>query len=201
METLAFTDSFLFAYILLPLIIFLARILDQTIGTIRIIFVSKGMKYLAPLLGFFEVLLWLIIMRQIFHNLDNYIYYIAYAGGFGMGNYVGIRIEEKMAMGVVLIRIIPQKANLSLIDFLKKAGYRFTSVKGFGSEGPVDIIMSIIKRKDVDDFVGIIKKFNPKAFFSIEEVKFVNEAYSDGQYYAYDFMRMRKMYKQIRKGK
>ena len=201
METIAFTETFTFAYIILPIIIFISRIADQTIGTIRIIFVSKSMKYLAPILGFFEVLLWLIIMKQIFQNLDNYYYYIAYAAGFGMGNFVGIKIEAKMAMGLVQMRVIPQKDSSRLVHFLKEAGYRFTSIKGQGAEGPVDVIYSVIKRKSIDDFVSIIKEFNPKAFYTIEEIKFVSDTSPTSQYYAQDFTKMQRLFKQVRKGK
>jgi uncharacterized protein YebE (UPF0316 family) len=201
METLAFTDTFVFAYIILPLIIFFARIMDQTIGTIRIIFVSKSMKYLAPLLGFFEVILWLIIMRQIFQNLDNYIYYIAYAAGFGMGNYVGILIENKMAMGLVQMRVIPQKDSSKLIEFLREAGYRFTTINGYGAEGAVEIIFSVIKRKSVEDFVSIIERFNPKAFYTIEEVKFVSEGGPLNYNTEQDFDKMKRLYRQLRKSK
>ncbi len=201
MDVIAFTDTFTFAYIILPLIIFFSRILDQTIGTIRIIFVSKSMKYLAPMLGFFEVLLWLIIMKQIFQNLDNYYYYFAYAAGFAMGNFVGIKIEAKMAMGLVQMRVIPQKDSSKLIEFLRKAGYRFTTVKGYGAEGPVEILFSVIKRKSIDDFISIIKEFNPKAFYTIEEIKFVSENAPADQYYSQDFNKMKKLFKQTRKGK
>lgn len=201
MEVTAFLDSFTFSYIILPVVIFLSRIVDQSIGTLRIIFVSKSMKYLAPLLGFFEVLLWLIIMKQIFQNLDNYFYYIAYAAGFGMGNFVGIKIEDKMAMGLVQMRVIPQRDSSKLVEFLKKGGYRFTTVKGHGVEGPVEIIYSVIKRKSIKDFVSLIQEFNPKAFYTIEEVKFVSEGDPVQQYYNQDFSKMRRLYKQLRKGK
>ncbi|MBW6515425.1 MAG: DUF2179 domain-containing protein [Candidatus Cloacimonetes bacterium] len=201
MEAIAFTDTFVFAYIILPLIIFLSKILDQTIGSIRIIFVSKSMKYLAPMLAFFEVLLWLIIMKQIVQNLNNYYYYLAYAGGFAMGNFVGIKIEAKMAMGLVQMRVIPQKDSSKLVGFLRNAGYRFTTIKGHGAEGQVEIIFSVIKRKSIEDFVSIIKEFNPKAFYTIEEIKFVSDTAPGGQFYNQDFTHMKRLFKQTRKGK
>ncbi len=190
-------DTAIFSYVIVPLLIFLSRIADQTIGTIRIIFVSKGMKYLAPILGFFEVLLWLIIMRQIFQNLDNALYYISYAAGFGMGNFIGIRIEEKMAMGLVIVRIIPQKDTSKLTNFFKKSGFRFTTIAGRGAEGPVEIIFSIIKRKQIGQFTGIVKKFNPKAFYTIEDVKFASEMRSSSAFQQQDFHKIKYMYGQL----
>ena len=91
----SFFDSDLFSYVLMPLLIFLARICDVSIGTLRIIFVSKGKKNIAPILGFFEVLIWITAISKIMQNLDNYINYIAYAAGFATGNLIGMIIEEK----------------------------------------------------------------------------------------------------------
>src|SRR5690554_1789371 len=122
----SFFDSTLFAYIILPLLIFFSRILDVTIGTIRIVMVSKGQKLWAPLLGFFEILIWLLAISRIFQNLDNWVNYIAYAGGFAVGNYIGLMLEERLAMGIVKIQIITRKNAADLIINLKKAGYGIT---------------------------------------------------------------------------
>ena len=108
-----FFNTELFTWVILPLLIFLARILDVSIGTMRLIFVSKGMKYLAPILGFFEVIIWLLAISQIMQHLDNVLCYVAYGLGFAMGNYLGIVLEEKMSIGTVLIRVIPQKETLN----------------------------------------------------------------------------------------
>ena len=87
----------------------MARIADVTFGTIRIIFVSRGMKWLAPICGFFEIMIWLFAIGQVFNNLTNITYYLAYAGGFACGNFVGIWIEEKMAIGTLVVQIITKK--------------------------------------------------------------------------------------------
>ncbi|MBN1985244.1 MAG: hypothetical protein JW761_03010, partial [Prolixibacteraceae bacterium] len=121
-----FYDSSLFTYFLLPFLIFLSRIMDVTIGTIRIVMVSKGQKMWAPFLGFFEVFIWLIAISKIFENLDNWVCYFAYAGGFATGNYIGLIIEEKMALGIVKIQIITRKKAAKLIANLKEAGYGIT---------------------------------------------------------------------------
>ena len=95
--------------IIIPLLIFVARIFDVTLGTIRIILVSRGVKIPAALLGFFEVLIWLIAIGRVMQNLNNVSNYIAYAGGFAMGNFVGIYIENKLAMGLLSIRVVTAK--------------------------------------------------------------------------------------------
>ncbi|MBL7905090.1 MAG: DUF2179 domain-containing protein [Bacteroidales bacterium] len=168
-------DSPLFTWVILPLLIFLARISDQTIGTLRLIFLSKGQKGLAPFLGFFEVIIWLLAVGQIMKHLDNVLCYVAYGGGFAMGNYIGMVLEEKLSIGNVLVRIIPRKDTSELIAYLRQQNYGVTSVEAEGAMGKVNIVFSIIKRKDVEHVVSIINQFNPNAFYTIEDVKAINE--------------------------
>jgi len=156
-------------------LIFLARISDQSIGTVRLIFLSKGYKHLAPFLGFFEVIIWLVTVGQIMQHLDNVLCYIAYGAGFATGNYIGMVIEEKLSIGNVLIRIIPRKDSMDLIKFLRDNNYGVTSVEAEGAKGRVDIVFTIIKRKDIDHVVSIINEFNPAAFYTIEDIKAIKE--------------------------
>jgi len=172
---MSFFSSETFTFIVLPLLIFLARICDVSLGTIRIIFVSRGLKYLAPLIGFIEILIWLVAIGKIMQNLGNIACYFGYAGGFAAGNYIGIIIEEKLAMGTFLIRIITKKDASELINTLNREGYGATSIPGQGKEGQVHIIYTIIRRGDLKHVIEIIKRFNPKAFYSIEDVRFVKE--------------------------
>ncbi|SNQ59551.1 DUF2179 domain-containing protein [Candidatus Methanoperedens nitratireducens] len=175
MYGIALFNSELFAWIILPLLIFIARVFDVTFGTMRIIFVSRGEKFLAPFFGFFEIMIWLFAIGQVMQNFTNVAYYIAYAGGFAMGNFVGIYIEDKMAMGTLVIRIITKKDASNLMGALKSNNYGVTSIDAEGATGKVKIIFTVIKRKDVNKVVGMIKQFNPKAFFSIEEVRAASE--------------------------
>ncbi|MDY6934010.1 MAG: DUF2179 domain-containing protein [Spirochaetota bacterium] len=168
----------IFSYVILPLLIFIARVCDVSIGTIRIIFVSKGNKVLSPLLGFFEILIWLCAIGQIMQNLNNFGCFIAYAGGFAAGNFVGIFIEERLAVGILLIRIITKRDASQLIEYLKADGYGVTVIDAEGACGKVNVIYTIIDRHNLEDVVGIIKSFNPKAFYSVEDVKFISERIS-----------------------
>ncbi len=154
--------------------IFLARICDVTIGTIRIIFVSKEQKLLASLFGFFEVLIWLIVIGQVMQNLDNIFCYIAYAAGFACGNYIGITIEGKLAMGVLVVRVFTTNNETKLIDSLRASGFGVTNLAAQGGSGPVNVVYTIIKRSCLQEVIAIIKQFNPKAFYSVEEVRSVN---------------------------
>ena len=121
MEDTILLNSAFYAWLILPLLIFLARVADVSIGTIRLIFISRGLKYLAPLVGFFEILIWLLAIGQIMKNLSNPACYIAYAGGFAMGNFVGMWTAERLSLGVVLIRVVTKKDATELVECLKSA--------------------------------------------------------------------------------
>ncbi|UCG56336.1 MAG: DUF2179 domain-containing protein [Phycisphaerales bacterium] len=168
-------DGWIYTWIILPTLIFLARIVDVSLGTVRVIFVSRGLKYLAPVVGFVEILIWLLAIGQIMKNLSNPVCYIAYAGGFAMGNFVGIRMAEKLSLGVVLIRVITQRDAASLVNVLKAGGYGVTSVDGHGTSGEVQVVFTIVPRREVTKVVELVKQFNPNAFYSIEEVSFVEK--------------------------
>lgn len=163
-----------FELIILPILIFLARIIDVTVGTFRIVMVSKGKKYIAPLLGFIEVTIWILAIGKIMQNLDNWVNIVAYASGFATGNYIGLLIEEKVAMGVVKIQIITAKPASELIAKLISLGYGITHHEATGASGKVSIMYSIVNRAEVSKVIELISTLNPNAFYSIEDVKFVN---------------------------
>jgi uncharacterized protein YebE (UPF0316 family) len=155
--------------------IFLARICDVSIGTIRIIFVSKGKRNIAPVLGFFEILIWITAISKIMQNLDNYVNYIAYAAGFATGNLVGMIIEEKLAMGILMIRIFAHEKGTELVTRLNMKGYGATVIEAHGARENILLIYSIVQRNEIDNVLDLINKFDPKAFYTIEDIRSVNE--------------------------
>jgi len=175
MENGILLNSGLYTWFVLPLLIFLARVADVSMGTIRVIFVSRGLKYLAPVVGFFEILIWLLAIGQIMKNLSSPLCYIAYAGGFAAGNYLGIVIAEKLSLGVALIRVVTQKDASTLVERLKTENFGVTSVDGHGTAGQVKVVFTIVQRRQVNDVIALIKQFNPNAFYSIEEVGYVEK--------------------------
>jgi len=170
-----FINEFWMSWVFLPTLIFLARVADVTIGTLRIVFVSKGYKILAPILGFFEVFIWLLAMSKIFQNLDNWFYYVTYSAGFAAGNYIGLIIEERLAIGFVNLRIITLNAGDALIKNLAGKGFGVTSTEAMGTRGRVNIIYCVIKRTDYQKVAEIIKEYNPNAFYTIEDIRFANK--------------------------
>ena len=162
-------------WVVIPLLIFLARLCDVSIGTLRVVFTSRGNKNIAPILGFFEVLIWLIAIGQVMQNLNNVACYLAWASGYAAGNFLGISIEERLAMGQVVIRTITAQPAGELIQRLREEGYRLTVVDAQGARGPVNLLFLIVARKKKDDVIKLITEFNPKAFYSIEDVRHVSE--------------------------
>ncbi len=184
------------AYI--PIFIFFSRILDVSIGTLRIMFVSKGFRGKATLLGFIEVLIWIIIVAQIFQNLDNWMNYVAFAGGFAAGNFIGMYIEEKMKMGVQIFRIIVNQENSGLSEHLINANFRVTVVDGHGKYGPVKILFTVAKRRRWQELADIVNEFAPNAFYSVEDVKHVSLMEDEYQPHKQDLVtRMLKLKKGI----
>lgn len=163
-----------FSYVWLPLMIFFARICDVTIGTMRIILVARGNKVIAPLLGFVEVFIWIIAIGQIMDNANNIICYLFYAGGFATGNYIGMLIEEKIALGIVGLRLIIPKQDTNLINDLKANGYGYTLMEAQGAKGNVQVILITVNRKGLNNLISLINTYNPDAFYTIEDVRNVN---------------------------
>jgi uncharacterized protein YebE (UPF0316 family) len=165
------TMSFGSASWAMPLLVFVAEMLVITVGTVRIIAVSRGWKYLAPVLGFFEVTIWLFAIGQIMSNLSNFSLSLAYASGFTMGNYLGVLIDEKLALGSLVVRVITPRDPAMLTEGLRGLGYGATLVQGQGATGPVQVILSVIRRRDLDRVLVVVKGFDPKVFYSIEDLQ------------------------------
>ncbi len=156
---------------LLPIIIFFARILDVSLGTLRIIFVSKGEKYKAPLIGFFEVFIWIVIISQVFERAHSMIAYVSYAAGYATGNFVGIIIEQKIAFGILLCRAYTQKGGARLVEILHNNGYGATMFKGVGSMAETEIVETVIERKSLPKVHKIMSEFDKDIFYVAEDVR------------------------------
>jgi len=170
-----FLDSTLFQWVLLPFLIFLARMCDVTLATLRNIFLSKSIKYIVPFIGFVEVMIWLLAISQIMKNLQNPVCFFAYAFGYSMGIFVGIKIEERLALGLQIMRIIlSADESASLTEALIKENYGVTIIEGSGSKGPVTIILAVVKRKEIPLVQKLINDVHPNTFYSIEDVRGAN---------------------------
>jgi uncharacterized protein YebE (UPF0316 family) len=160
----------IFSFVVLPLLIFLARIVDVSINTIRIIYVLGGRRLTATVLGFFESFVWLMAIRQIFSHLDNWVSYIAYPAGFATGILVGMIIEERIAYGKVIVRIITRKDVKPLLALLLREQFRYTHVNAEGPDGHENLVFTVLEREDLEHLLGTLKDILPTAFYTVEKV-------------------------------
>jgi len=158
-------------YLVIPALICLARIIDVSIGTMRIVFLSRGMKNLAPVLGFFEVIIWLMAISQVMKHMDSWINYVAYGLGFALGNYFGMVLEERISLGHSMLRILTRKPAHALIRHFREQGYRMTYLDAEGLKGPVQILFTIAPRKKLNELLGAVRRYNPDAVYSVEDVR------------------------------
>ncbi len=170
-------DPAIINYVIIPLFIFLSRILDVSIGTVRIIMISRGKRSLSATLGFFEIMIWLIAVTQVIQNLQNIVSYIAYAGGFAMGNVIGISIENRLALGMQTIQIITEENLKTLSMLLREEGFGVTNLKATGQKGDLDFIHIVVPRRASRQVIEIVRTFDPKAFISVTDIRSAQAGY------------------------
>jgi uncharacterized protein YebE (UPF0316 family) len=161
--------------LLIPLLIFAAEVCVVTLGTLRIIFVARGQKALAPVLGFFESFIWLVAISQIMRDHSDWTCFIAFGLGFALGNYLGICVEKRLALGTVIVRIITHRDAGDLIARLRGANFGVTAVEGHGATGKVQIVMTVVKRKQLPRITALIETHHPSAFFSVDDLQSASE--------------------------
>ncbi len=156
-------------------LIFFARVADVSLGTFRTIVIFRGHKFLASFIGFFEIIIWLVAAAQVLTNLDQWYLALAYASGFAVGNYVGISIESRFAIGKELIRCISFNRDV-LADKLRAEGFKVVSFDGdMGEAYPVELLLIIEKRRYVPSLIQLIKDLDSTAVYSVSDVKSVYE--------------------------
>lgn len=172
---IALFSNEVFILIIVPILIFLARLIDVSLGTLRIILSSKGIKGLAAIIGFVEVLIWILALTSILENLGNVFTYLAYALGFSTGTYVGVILEEKISVGKVVVRIMTKKDLVEVIDNLTPTKYVYLSEDVDSSDGKIRIINALIERKHLASLIASIKRKDPSAFYTVEDIRVVKE--------------------------
>lgn len=153
------------------LIIVVARICDVSMGTLRVAFIARGRKYLAAACGFAEVFIWILVVSRVLSGDPKLLTYVAYALGFACGTLVGMFIEERLAVGWSLVRVISSKPVGDFINKLSSAGFGVTQQDAQGSRGPVQVLVILMPRKRLDQFLPLLQEFDPTGFYTIEDVR------------------------------
>ena len=160
-------------------LIFCARLLDVPIGTVRMIMVMNGHRYASAALGFFEVIIWMIAVGKAIQYIDSIVALVAYGAGFALGTLVGMNIEQRLAIGWRVIRVINPRPELLLAERLRTGGLNPTRVDGHGGANggdaaPVEMVFLAVKRKVVPDIMEKVAKIAPDAFVSVERAEKVS---------------------------
>lgn len=156
---------------LISLAIFLARLADQSIGTMRIIFLMRGRRAVSGILGFFESTIWLLAVSQVVTNIDEPLKVVAFAGGFGAGTALGGTVERWLAIGKGVLRVVAPFDSPQASVALRQAGFAVTDLNAEGRNGPVRVAFTVVPRKRKEEALEIVRTVNPAAFVTFEDVE------------------------------
>jgi uncharacterized protein YebE (UPF0316 family) len=152
-----------------PLLIFALRVVDVSMSTVRILLAVRGYKVAVPIIGFFEVLIWVFAVGNAIRFLDSGWHLLGYASGFATGNVIGLLIEERLAIGFATIRVVSTHAGVEMADALRTIGFGVTEFSGQGRDGRVEIVHTVCMRRDVERVVDEIERWDRQAFITVEE--------------------------------
>ncbi|MCJ7825613.1 MAG: DUF2179 domain-containing protein [Anaerolineales bacterium] len=160
-----------------PFAIFGLRVCDMALDTLRVLFVVRGRKPLAWILGFFQSALWVLAITSVLNNLDNPWNIAAYAGGFATGNVIGMLIEERLAIGHSNLQIISSRRGSAIADAIRNAGYAATEMPARGRDGTVSVISCSVRRRDVKRVRKEVDKIDPDAFITVEDIRPIHSGF------------------------
>jgi uncharacterized protein YebE (UPF0316 family) len=151
------------------LVIFALRVLSVTIGTVRTLLTVRGLKLASAAMGFVEVLIFVLAISQVITDIGNIWNVLGYCGGFAVGTIVGMALEDKLALGFAVVRIMSTTRWPEIIQALRGGGYGATKVIGEGKDGPLGIVYTVVRRKEVRDVVQMCEQLDQQAFITVED--------------------------------
>lgn len=160
-----------------PVIIFFLRIVDVSMATTRILLAMRNARVAVPVIGFFEVLIWIFAVGNAIRHLESPLHVLGYAGGFAVGNVVGMWLEEKLAMGLATIQVMSRFGGVELAEALRDKGFGVTEFLGQGREGKVEVVHTVVRRRQIDDVLREVDRWDPDAFVSVEEPRTIRRGW------------------------
>ncbi len=154
-----------------PFVIFCLRIVDVSLDTMRVLSAVRGARFVAAGLGFFQALIWIVVVGNAIRYLDSVWHVLGYAAGFGAGTLIGISIENLLAYGVATVRVVSRDGGVEIAAALRERGYGVTAFGGEGRDGHVEILNSVVQRQDLEEVMRIVDSRDPGAFVTVEEPK------------------------------
>ncbi len=162
------------------LFIFFARVTDVSMGTLRTLFIVRGKRFHAAVLGFFEVIIYIVALNRVVNALDNPVNLIVYALGFATGNYVGSFLEEKMALGNISAQIICSKS-MEMANALRDVDFGVTVLDGLGKEGEKEILLISLRRKYLPRLLDIAEDIDHDCFITVTDARTTRGGYFKGR--------------------
>lgn len=162
---------------LTALMIFCLRVADMSLDTIRVLFVVRGRKALAWVLGFFQSAIFVVAISSVLSGKQTWLSILAYAAGFATGNVVGMLIEERLAIGHIRLNIISSLRGAEISDHLRQAGFAVTEIPARGKDGTVSVLQCSVLRRDFDKAETVIFETDREAFITAEEVRAVRRGF------------------------
>ncbi|HLU25904.1 MAG TPA: DUF5698 domain-containing protein [Longimicrobiales bacterium] len=160
-----------------PIVIFVLRIFDVSLQTLRVVLSVRNARLAVPIIGFFEVLIWIFAVGSAIRNLESGWHILGYAGGFACGSAVGLWIEEKLAIGLSSVRIISTHGGVELAEALRERGFGVTEFAGQGRDGPVEIVYTVLRRRQVPELLEEVDRWDPGAFVTVEEPRAIRKGW------------------------
>ena len=157
--------------VMTALLIFVARVTDVTLGTLRMLMLVKGRRLPSAVIGFFEVIVYIIALSRVVNQLDRWEYLLVYALGFAFGNILGIQLEEKMALGYVGVEVVVGAKSDDLISLLRDNGFGVTLTKGWGKDGPKDILTVIMGRRQLPRLMELVNDHDSHSFTIVMDAR------------------------------
>lgn len=163
--------------ILGAMLIFGLRVTDMSLDTLRVLFVMRGRKPIAWVLGFCQSAIFVLAITSVLSNLDNPLNVVGYAAGFATGNVVGITIEERLAIGFIHLQVISPRFGTAIVEGLREAGFAVTEVPARGKDGMVTMLSCNVRRKQVTDAEKLIFEIDGEAFITAAEIRSVRRGF------------------------
>jgi uncharacterized protein YebE (UPF0316 family) len=160
-----------------PLVVFLLRVTDVSMATVRMLLIMRNRRLLAPMIGFLEILIWVTAIGIVVQHLQSPLHVIGYAAGFATGNYLGLRLEERLALGLATVRAMVRSGGGALATTLREAGFGVTEMLGTGKEGPVEVLYSVLPRRQVTHCLALIDEGAPDSFVVVDEPRRVRRGW------------------------
>ncbi|SCZ06939.1 DUF2179 domain-containing protein [Alkaliphilus peptidifermentans] len=159
------------------LFIFVARVTDVSMATIRMIMVVKGRRIQAAIIGFFEIIIYILAIGKVLSEINNPINLLVYATGFATGNYLGVYLEEKMALGSITVQVISEHEVMKLVEKLRNEGFGVTVIEGYGRQGIRHLLNITLQRKNLSKLHNIIDQHDDHAFVTVMDARSIRGGY------------------------